>query len=89
KGKQQEMINVVDGILNLLIERDTRNAKASRNIAILKSYFGLDTGRGKTLKEVGKEFNLTSERVRAIKARILRRLRHPLYSRSLEHFLLK
>ena len=45
--------------------------------------FGLEDGRARTLEEVGKEFNVTRERIRQIEAKALRKLRHPSRSRKL------
>ena len=49
--------------------------------------FGLEDGTSQTLEDVGKEFNITRERVRQIEARALRKLRHPLQSRKLRDYL--
>ena len=48
---------------------------------------GLDDGRARTLEEVGKEFNVTRERIRQIEAKALRKLRHPSRSRKLKDYL--
>lgn len=49
--------------------------------------FGLIDGRARTLEEVGKEFNVTRERIRQIEAKALRKLRHPSRSKRLKDFL--
>ena len=54
---------------------------------MLKLRFGLDDGRTRTLEEVGKEFNITRERIRQIEAKALRKLRHPSRSKKLKDFL--
>ena len=51
------------------------------------SGFGLEDGRARTLEEVGKEFNVTRERIRQIEAKALRKLRHPSRSRKLKDYL--
>ena len=48
-----------------------------REEKVLRLRFGLDDGRARTLEEVGKEFNVTRERIRQIEAKALRKLRHP------------
>ena len=51
------------------------------------SRFGIEDGRPRTLEEVGKEFNVTRERIRQIEAKALRKLRHPSRSKKLKDFL--
>ena len=58
-----------------------------REEKVLKLRFGLDDGNPKTLEEVGKEFNVTRERIRQIEAKALRKLRHPIRSKKLKDFL--
>ena len=58
-----------------------------REQKVLKLRFGLDDGRARTLEEVGREFNVTRERIRQIEAKALRKLRHPSRSRKLKDFL--
>jgi RNA polymerase primary sigma factor len=65
-------------ILNDLPERERR---------VLSMRFGLEDGMSQTLEDVGKEFNITRERVRQIEARALRKLRHPMQSRKLRDYL--
>ena len=58
-----------------------------REQKVLRLRFGLDDGRSRTLEEVGKEFNVTRERIRQIEAKALRKLRHPSRSRKLKDYL--
>jgi len=58
-----------------------------REQKVLKLRFGLDDGRARTLEEVGKEFEVTRERIRQIEAKALRKLRHPSRSKKLKDFL--
>ncbi|MCR5332074.1 MAG: sigma-70 family RNA polymerase sigma factor, partial [Lachnospiraceae bacterium] len=58
-----------------------------REQKVLRLRFGLDDGRTRTLEEVGKEFNVTRERIRQIEAKALRKLRHPSRSKKLKDFL--
>lgn len=58
-----------------------------RESSVLKLRFGLEDGRTRTLEEVGKEFNITRERIRQIEAKALRKLRHPSRSKKLKDFL--
>ena len=58
-----------------------------REQKVLRLRFGLDDGRARTLEEVGREFNVTRERIRQIEAKALRKLRHPSRSRKLKEFL--
>ena len=58
-----------------------------REQKVLKLRFGLEDGRPRTLEEVGKEFDITRERIRQIEAKALRKLRHPSRSRKLKDYL--
>ena len=58
-----------------------------REAKVLRLRFGLEDGRSRTLEEVGKEFNVTRERIRQIEAKALRKLRHPSRSKKLKDFL--
>lgn len=58
-----------------------------REEKVLRLRFGLDDGRTRTLEEVGKEFNVTRERIRQIEAKALRKLRHPSRSKKIKDFL--
>ena len=63
------------------------NSLTGRERRLLQLRFGLEDGRARTLEEVGKEFNVTRERIRQIEAKALRKLRHPSRSRKLRGFL--
>ncbi len=65
-------------VLGTLTEREEK---------VLRLRFGLDDGRTRTLEEVGKEFNVTRERIRQIEAKALRKLRHPSRSKKLKDYL--
>lgn len=65
-------------VLSTLTEREQK---------VLRLRFGMDDGRARTLEEVGKEFNVTRERIRQIEAKALRKLRHPSRSRKLKDYL--
>ena len=65
-------------VLSTLTDREQR---------VLRLRFGLDDGHDRTLEEVGKEFNVTRERIRQIEAKALRKLRHPSRSRRLKDYL--
>ena len=58
-----------------------------REEKVLRLRFGLDDGKARTLEEVGREFNVTRERIRQIEAKALRKLRHPSRSKKLKDFL--
>ena len=58
-----------------------------REAKVLRLRFGLEDGRPRTLEEVGKEFDVTRERIRQIEAKALRKLRHPSRSRKLKDYL--
>ena len=60
---------------------------SDREAKVLRLRFGLDDGRARTLEEVGKEFDVTRERIRQIEAKALRKLRHPSRSKKLKDFL--
>lgn len=68
----------VEAVLDSLSGRERR---------VLQLRFGLEDGRSRTLEEVGKEFNVTRERIRQIEAKALRKLRHPSRSRKLKDYL--
>ena len=58
-----------------------------REEKVLRLRFGIEDGRTRTLEEVGREFNVTRERIRQIEAKALRKLRHPSRSKKLKDFL--
>ena len=66
---------------------DVLKTMTPREEKVLRLRFGLEDGRPRTLEEVGKEFNVTRERIRQIEAKALRKLRHPSRSRKLRDFL--
>ena len=66
---------------------DVLNTLTTREEKVLRLRFGLDDGRARTLEEVGKEFNVTRERIRQIEAKALRKLRHPTRSKKLKDYL--
>ena len=68
----------LEEVLDTLTDREKK---------VLSLRFGLEDGRGRTLEEVGKEFNVTRERIRQIEAKALRKLRHPTRSRKLRDYL--
>ncbi len=68
----------LSNVLSTLTEREEK---------VLRLRFGLEDGRSRTLEEVGKEFNVTRERIRQIEAKALRKLRHPSRSKKLKDFL--
>ena len=68
----------VDAVLNSLSDRERK---------VLRLRFGLEDGRTRTLEEVGREFNVTRERIRQIEAKALRKLRHPARSQKLKDYL--
>ena len=67
--------------------KDVLSTLTDREQKVLRLRFGLDDGRARTLEEVGKEFNVTRERIRQIEAKALRKLRHPSRSKKLKDFL--
>ncbi len=66
---------------------DVLDTLTDREEKVLRLRFGLDDGRARTLEEVGKEFNVTRERIRQIEAKALRKLRHPSRSKKLKDYL--
>jgi len=66
---------------------DVLDSLTPREQKVLRLRFGLDDGRARTLEEVGKEFDVTRERIRQIEAKALRKLRHPSRSKKLKDFL--
>jgi RNA polymerase primary sigma factor len=70
-----------DQVMEVLASLTPRERK------VLELRFGLEDGRSRTLEEVGREFNVTRERIRQIEAKALRKLRHPTRSRKLKDYL--
>jgi RNA polymerase primary sigma factor len=77
-ASRQLLKEQIDDVLSSLTLRERR---------VLQLRFGLEDGRSRTLEEVGKEFNVTRERIRQIEAKALRKLRHPTRSRKLKDYL--
>jgi RNA polymerase primary sigma factor len=77
-ASRQLLKEQIDAVLSSLSPREQR---------VLQLRFGLEDGRSRTLEEVGKEFNVTRERIRQIEAKALRKLRHPSRSRRLKDYL--
>ncbi len=77
-ASKQLLKEQLNEILESLSERERR---------VLEMRFGLSDGQGRTLEEVGREFNVTRERIRQIEAKALRKLRHPIRSRKLRDYL--
>jgi RNA polymerase primary sigma factor len=77
-ASRQLLKEQIDSVLGSLTPRERR---------VLQLRFGLEDGRSRTLEEVGKEFNVTRERIRQIEAKALRKLRHPSRSRKLKDYL--
>ena len=79
-----------DAVANALLKEqlgDVLNTLTPREAKVLRLRYGLDDGKARTLEEVGKEFNVTRERIRQIEAKALRKLRHPSRSKKLKDFL--
>ena len=66
---------------------DVLKTLTPREEKVLKLRFGIEDGRTRTLEEVGREFNVTRERIRQIEAKALRKLRHPSRSKRLKDFI--
>ncbi len=77
-ASRQLLKEQIDDVLSTLTPREQR---------VLQLRFGLEDGRSRTLEEVGKEFQVTRERIRQIEAKALRKLRHPSRSRKLKDYL--
>ena len=67
----------INEVLSQLTDREAR---------VIRLRYGLEDGRNHTLEEVGKEFNVTRERIRQIEAKALKKLRHPSRSKLLKDF---
>jgi RNA polymerase primary sigma factor len=77
-ASRQLLKEQIEDVLESLTPRERR---------VLQLRFGLEDGRSRTLEEVGREFNVTRERIRQIEAKALRKLRHPTRSRKLKDYL--
>jgi RNA polymerase primary sigma factor len=77
-ASHQVLKEEIRGVLSTLTPREDK---------VLQLRFGLSDGRSRTLEEVGKEFNVTRERIRQIEAKALRKLRHPSRSSKLRDYL--
>ncbi len=77
-ASKQMLKEQIEDVLGTLTHREQR---------VLQLRFGLEDGRSRTLEEVGREFNVTRERIRQIEAKALRKLRHPSRSRKLKDYL--
>lgn len=86
---EQVMVPADQATFTLLHEQlmEALGTLTEREQKVLKLRFGLDDGRPRTLEEVGKEFNVTRERIRQIEAKALRKLRHPSRSKKLKDYL--
>ena len=88
--EDESLLSPVDSASFSMLKEELEEAMASlteRERNVIKLRFGLDDGKTRTLEEVGKEFNVTRERIRQIEAKALRKLRHPSRSRKLKDFL--
>ena len=85
-----EALAPADAASHMLLKEQLRDVLATltpREEKVLALRFGLEDGRPRTLEEVGKEFDVTRERIRQIEAKALRKLRHPSRSKKLKDFL--
>jgi RNA polymerase primary sigma factor len=88
--EDQNAVAPPDAALKQLLKEQIEDVLSSinpRERRVLQLRFGLEDGRSRTLEEVGKEFNVTRERIRQIEAKALRKLRHPSRSRKLRDYL--
>lgn len=88
--EDQNALPPPDAASRQLLKEQIEDVLASltpRERRVLQLRFGLEDGRSRTLEEVGKEFNVTRERIRQIEAKALRKLRHPTRSRKLKDYL--
>ena len=75
---------------NLILKEqleEVMNTLTPREAKVLKLRFGLEDGKARTLEEVGREFEVTRERIRQIEAKALRKLRHPSRSKKLRDYM--
>ena len=88
--EDKEMMIPADAAAYTLLKEqllEVLDTLTDREQKVLRLRFGLDDGRSRTLEEVGKEFNVTRERIRQIEAKALRKLRHPRRSKKLRDYL--
>ncbi len=86
----EEALAPADAAAYILLKEqlvDVLDTLTPREEKVLRLRFGLDDGRARTLEEVGKEFDVTRERIRQIEAKALRKLRHPSRSKKLKDYL--
>lgn len=98
-GEENSLLDIIENeqqpapdnqLINESLKVEIRNALASlpeREAEVLRLYFGLDVDYAMTLEEIGEKFNLTRERVRQIKEKAIRRLRHTSKSKNLKSYL--
>ena len=88
--EDQKTVSPTDAATYRLLKEQISNVLKTltpREQKVIRLRFGLDDGRSRTLEEVGREFNVTRERIRQIEAKALRKMRHPSRSRKLKDFL--
>ena len=88
--EDKAVVSPSDAVINLNLKEQTSSVLKTltpREEKVIKMRFGLDDGSDHTLEEVGKQFDVTRERIRQIEAKALRKLRHPSRSRKLRAFL--
>lgn len=86
----EEALAPADAVASTLLKEQLMEVLSSltpREAKVLRLRYGLDDGKARTLEEVGREFNVTRERIRQIEAKALRKLRHPSRSKKLKDFL--
>ena len=84
------MLAPAEAAAHLLLKEqvmDVLHSLSHRERKVLELRFGLEDGRSRTLEEVGREFQVTRERIRQIEAKALRKLRHPSRSKKLKDYL--
>jgi RNA polymerase primary sigma factor len=99
QGEDNRLLDVIQdnrqpapdsGLLEQSLKDEVKRALATlsdREAQVIKLYFGLDSEHSLTLEEIGEKFNLTRERVRQIKEKAIRRLRHASRSKALRTYL--
>ena len=89
--KDESSLSPMDSASFSMLKEELDTAMDSltdRERKVIRLRFGLDDGKTRTLEEVGREFDVTRERIRQIEAKALRKLRHPSRSRKLKDFFL-